>query len=250
MQQAVTIPTNFVTVFHTCVTDLGIALPWPKSAAYKPANPQTPILIWGGSSSVGQYATQILRYYGHESIIGVASKRQHELLNSLGATQVFDYNAPDIINNLRQLGHIPYIVDCIGSQSGSLAPISAIAEAGTKVAIMLPVIVRDATDTVEPIYSMDVSECANWADGVEVRGVRTHFYLENKFFAEHLQPEIMPALIEQGAVKPNKVRVVQGKSMLARAQNALDMLRRKEVSGERLVWEVAQMDVFFEDMPL
>lgn len=249
MQQAVAIPTNLVTVFHTCVTDLGIDLPWPKPADYKPANAQAPILIWGGSSSVGQYAIQVLKYYGYEHIIGVASTRQHELLISLGATQVFDYNASDVVSSLHQLGHIHYIIDCIGSQSGSLEPISQIAEAGSKVAIMLPVIVRDATDTIEPIYSMNVSEFTKWADGVDVRGVRTHFYLENKFFAEHLQPEIMPALIEEGIVKPNKYRIVQGKSMLERAQKALDMLRRKEISGERLVWEVAQMDVFFEDMP-
>jgi len=49
----------------------------------------------------------------------------------------------------------------------------------------------------------------------------------------------MPAMLEQGIVKPNKQRIVEGPTLLARAQAALDILRRKEVSGERLVWKVA-----------
>lgn len=62
---------------------------------------------------------------------------------------------------------------------------------------------------------------------------------QNKFYAEHLQPEIMPTLLEQGIIKPNKQRIVEGPTLLSRAQAALDILRRKEVSGERLVWRVA-----------
>lgn len=46
-------------------------------------------------------------------------------------------------------------------------------------------------------------------------------------------------MLKDGIVKPNKQRIVEGKTLLERAQNALDALRRKEVSGERLVWRVA-----------
>ena len=50
----------------------------------------------------------------------------------------------------------------------------------------------------------------------------------------------MPALLAEGIVKPNRTKIVEGKTLLARAQKAIDMLRRKEVSGERLVWKVAE----------
>lgn len=50
----------------------------------------------------------------------------------------------------------------------------------------------------------------------------------------------MPKLLAEGIVKPNRFRIVEGKTMLERAQNALDLLRRKEVSAERLVWRVAE----------
>jgi len=137
-------------------------------------------------------------------------------------------------------GLVPHVLDCIGSKTGSVIPISRLAKKGAKVAIVLPVIVRDAGETQTPIYEMDVCAAAEWEEGVEVTGVRTHFYLENAFFKENLQSVIMPTLLAENIVKPNKFRVVEGQTLLDRAQNALDMLRRKEVSGERLVWRIAE----------
>lgn len=63
---------------------------------------------------------------------------------------------------------------------------------------------------------------------------------QNEYHKHHLQSEIMPALLAKGIVKPNAYRLVEGEKLLERAQNALDILRRKEVSGERLVWRVAE----------
>lgn len=202
-----------------------------------------PILIWGASSSVGTYAIQILKYYGYTNIIGTASKAHHAELKSIGAKHVFDYRDPEIVSHLlsaagNQSPAIPFILDCIGSQAGSVTPISKIAQKGSTVAILLPVIIRDATDEIEPEYGMDVESAAKWAEGVTARGVRTHFYLDNKFFAANLQPVIMPYMLEKGIVKPNRQRIVEGKTLVERAQNALDILRRKEVSGERLVWRI------------
>jgi hypothetical protein len=50
----------------------------------------------------------------------------------------------------------------------------------------------------------------------------------------------MLTLLAEGIVKPNRYRVIEGETLLERAQIALDTLRRKEVSGERLVWRVSQ----------
>lgn len=64
-------------------------------------------------------------------------------------------------------------------------------------------------------------------------------FQKNEFFREHIQPDIVPALLADGIVKPNKQRIVEGETLLERGQKAVDMLRRKEVSGERLVWRVS-----------
>ena len=63
---------------------------------------------------------------------------------------------------------------------------------------------------------------------------------QNELFKEKLQREIMPTLQAKGIVKLNKYRVIEGETLLERARAALDGLRRKEVSGERLVWRISQ----------
>lgn len=253
-QAAVTVPNNFVTAYHAIVTHLQFPLPWPRPDNHRPEHADSAILIWGGSSSVGQYALQILRHFGYRNLLTTASAKHHDLLRSYGATACFDYRDASATRSILMDGSlagsaqdfggkartVPFILDCIGSKHGSLAPLAHIAQTGAKVAILLPVIIRDSTETgPPPEYTMDVQASAPWADGVDVVGVRTHFYPENSFHAQHLQPTIMPAMLAQGSVKPNKQRLIDGASMLERAQKALDTLRKKDVSGERLVWRVA-----------
>ncbi|KAG8627650.1 hypothetical protein KVT40_005133 [Elsinoe batatas] len=229
-QEAATIPTNLVTAFHTIVTDLDLTLPWPKPDGYSPKD-HRPILVWGASSSVGQYTIQVLKYYGYSNIYAVASQRHHSFLRGLGATKTFDCSDSAVVSQLKALASLPLIIDCIGSQDKSLAFIAQVAESGSKVAIMLPVIVQDASETSEP-----------WADGVEARGVRTHFYQENKFHAEHLQRTVMPELIAKGVITPNRVRLIEGKDMLERAEKVLSLLRNRAVSGEKLVFKLDDED--------
>lgn len=182
MEEAITLPENLVTAFNTISTDLGLPTPWPKPEGYVPPKADERILIWGGASSVGQLTIQVLKFYGYRHLIATASPRHHEFLKQLGAEECFDYRSPTIVEDLLktyQQGDapaFPMIVDCIGSQAGSVGPICRIAGRGTTVAIMLPVILKHAKDDEAPEYSMDASTSAQWAEGVNIRGVRTFFY--------------------------------------------------------------------------
>lgn len=51
----------------------------------------------------------------------------------------------------------------------------------------------------------------------------------------------MPTLLEQRVIEPNHQVVVEGDTLLERAENALSKLRNKEVSGARLVWRIAEV---------
>lgn len=46
-------------------------------------------------------------------------------------------------------------------------------------------------------------------------------------------------MLAQKIVRPQRQKIVEGKTLVERAQKAMDMLRRKEASMERLVWRVA-----------
>lgn len=190
LEEAVTLPENFVTAFHTVSADLGLPVPWPKPAGYVPARAdEERVLVWGAASSVGQLTIQVLRYYGYRNIVGTASPRHHAYLKELGAKEVYDYRSPTVVEDLlrgaaaaagAEAGEaapaFPLIVDCIGSREGTLRPISKVAQNGSTVAVMLPVIVTHASAETAPEYSMDAGASAAWASGVTVSGVRTHFY--------------------------------------------------------------------------
>lgn len=242
MQEAVTLPANTVTVFNTVTADLGLPLAWPVPDLAQTPNPhaETPVLVWGGASSCGQYALQILRRWGYANLLTTASPRHHAYLERIGARYTFDYHDADVVAQIRAVApDLRYAMDCIGSQAGSLGPLSQLVTAqGARVAVLLPVILKAATASEAPVYSMDASTSAVWADGVHVRGVRTHLYETNAFFKEHLQPTIVPYLLAAGIVQPNRQRVVEGATLLERAHHALDLLRQRELSGERLVWRV------------
>lgn len=49
----------------------------------------------------------------------------------------------------------------------------------------------------------------------------------------------MYTMLKEGIVEPNPQKIIEGKTLLERGQRALEALRRKEASGERLVWRVA-----------
>ncbi|KAL1865412.1 hypothetical protein VTK73DRAFT_5281 [Phialemonium thermophilum] len=251
LEQAVSVPCNLVTAFHTITKDFELPLPWPIPQT-PPQQQDAPILVWGAASSVGNYVLQVLRLWGYRNLLAVAAGKHHDYLRTLGAAVCFDYRQGDVVAEVqkyvaekirphaKQGPAIPYILDCIGSQEGTLRPITKIAEPGAKVAIMLPVIVRHASDEVAPEYEMDVSKVLpdEWRKGVELKGTRTFFYMQNEFFKKHLQREIIPTLLEQGAIEPNKLRIVEGKTLLERAEAARQLLRAGVPSGEKLVWKV------------
>ncbi len=181
LAECVTLPNNFVTAWNTLLNILGLALPWPKPTAFIPST-KPRILVWGGSSSVGQFVLQILAYYGYCNVIATASRRNFDLVKESGAAHVVSYQSlgADLKRDIEAGlgGSVDLVIDCIGSKDGSVQPIAGIVEAEAKVAIMLPVVVRDASENMEPEYAMDVEKVVRWREGVEVKRARTHFYLD------------------------------------------------------------------------
>lgn len=72
-----------------------LALDMPPTQAGKGKT----LLIWGASSSLGCCGVQLATAAGYE-VFGVCSKRNHSLVKSLGAAQVFDQADPSIVNSI------------------------------------------------------------------------------------------------------------------------------------------------------
>ena len=67
---------------------------------------------------------------------------------------------------------------------------------------------------------------------------RMLMFSQNEFFKYHLQRDVMYTMLKERIVEPNAQKIIEGDTLLERAQNAMNALRRKEASGERLVWRV------------
>ena len=100
-------------------------------------------LVWGGSSSVGSAAVQIAASLGF-TVYAVAGARNHDYVKSLGATEVFDYNQPDIAENIISAAkaagmEIKHVYDAISAQ-GSAPQCATVLEAfgGGDLVITLP----------------------------------------------------------------------------------------------------------------
>lgn len=65
---------------------------------------------------------------------------------------------------------------------------------------------------------------------------------QNEIFRDHLQSEIMPTLLERGVIKSNIHQVIAGDTLLERVEAAMDTVRRKEASPERLCLACLRID--------
>ncbi|RAH68488.1 zinc-binding alcohol dehydrogenase family protein [Aspergillus aculeatinus CBS 121060] len=245
MPAAATVPTNVCTAYLTLTEKLNLELPWPRPSGFSPKDPESPIIIWGGGSSVGQYAIQLLHHWGYKNVITTASPQHHEKLRLYGAQHVIDYRESNVVDSILEVVKKSKLsapiraFDCVSSKSGSLQHVAKIASLpGSIIAAVLPVVLRSPSDPAGVQLSANVEGEVSWAPGLEVHSIVSYTFETNPFLKDHLLPDIIPALLASGSLDPNKYREIEGASLLQRASTALDVMRTGTVSGERLVWKV------------
>ncbi|GKT55779.1 zinc-binding dehydrogenase family superfamily [Colletotrichum tofieldiae] len=122
-EQASVLPLAVSTASCGLYQDDQLALELPTVPA-RPSTGKT-VLIWGGASSVGCSAIQLAVASGYE-VVTVASPKNFDLLKKLGAAEVFDYNAADVVDQI--VGAFADR-DCAGGLAivtGSLAPLAEV----------------------------------------------------------------------------------------------------------------------------
>jgi NADPH:quinone reductase-like Zn-dependent oxidoreductase len=71
----------------------------PPTSISKPGGKRKTLIIWGASSSVGSCGVQLAIQAGYD-VVGIASKKNHEFVKSLGAVAMFDQSDPDIVRGI------------------------------------------------------------------------------------------------------------------------------------------------------
>ncbi|KAI0117977.1 zinc-binding dehydrogenase [Nemania sp. FL0031] len=118
--------TTIVTACMAIWQDLGIA-----ATPETPISDNTPILVYGGSTSCGLMAIQLLKLSGYNPI-ATCSPRNFDLVKSFGASDVFDYSSPDIGDIIRAetKGRLRLALDCITDQASTACCYAALGRPG------------------------------------------------------------------------------------------------------------------------
>ena len=218
---------------QTAILALFWSLKIPSDYLLNPAQKPFPVLVYGASSSVGTMTTQLVKLCGLEPI-AVCSPHNYDLVRSYGASAVFDYHTPTCAEDIRKYtkNALAYCVDCITGNNSTQFCYAAIGRAGGKYCAVDPF--PDMTKVRRAVKS-------DWVLATKIGG-QPSFWPPP--FEGPAQPEllefagpvfkILQKLINEGKVRPHPVEVSDGG--LKDVLNGVERLRRKEVSGKKLIY--------------
>lgn len=126
------------------------------------------MLIWGGSSSVGQYAVQIAEHFKFRYTTTCTNA---DLVRSLGATSIFNYRSPTVVEDIKKkLPGITYILDCIGTEASSVQASKTVCDAGGVLCTVRPG--KAFTENIEPrVRATDVLVYTAFYKEINYRGL-------------------------------------------------------------------------------
>ncbi|THX00844.1 NAD(P)-binding protein [Aureobasidium pullulans] len=199
----------------------------------KEGKEKTSVLIWGGSSSVGSYAIQLARIYDF-NIITTCSPRNFDMVKKLGATHVFDYNDPAVIDNIKKAASdLEYTFDTIGSKDSSAQASRAIRSEGGVLCTVRP----GKANTENVAKHVKITDVLVWT-----AFLKDHQYKEFRWPASvedhELSAELfekLPSWLEDGTIKPNNVKLFDS---LDSIHEGFDMHRNGKISSFKIVYKV------------
>ncbi|KAK8097726.1 zinc-binding dehydrogenase [Apiospora kogelbergensis] len=231
---AAVVPLAFATAVQALFQRLG--LPEPS----KPATSPFPVLINGGTSSVGVYAVQLAKMAGL-FVIATASRRNHAFLRGLGADAVVDYNDADWVEQVRKVSHdgLEHAFDCISEKETT--PAVARCLSPTKGGHVMCILPRKTAELPEELQNRVRVE-STIAYTVFGRPLRYGDFdnhggetpADKAFWEKYLA--LLPGYLESGRVKPNKPKEIGG---LEDIPKGFELHAQGKVSAEKLVYKVA-----------
>ncbi|EPT05363.1 hypothetical protein FOMPIDRAFT_1021609 [Fomitopsis schrenkii] len=154
-----------------------------------------PTVVFGGATSVGQYAIQLLKLSGFSPIITTASPRNAAWLRELGATHVLDRNLADdaLRAAVKQItsGPIKVIYDTVSLPATQDAAYDLLTPGGT-LALVLPPAIQADKQAADKIVFQVYGDC----------NVPQHRAFGTGLFAS------LYDLLKAGEIKPNLVEVL------------------------------------------
>lgn len=209
-----------------------MALPLPPATI----NSNIPVLIWSGSTSVGQYAIQLAKIIGC-FVITTASSVRHEYLRGLGADICFDYKDSSVVSEIRRVtkNELAYAIDCISEKESIRQVCATLTGRKPQVVTLLPRI----SDEI-PAHIKEHSVLMYTIFGHEIHAFRKVYEARpnDKIFAETFYKLLSDYLLPNNLLKPNPVTKIPGG--LNAVEQGFKRMMDNKIAGEKLFYTLAE----------
>jgi NADPH:quinone reductase-like Zn-dependent oxidoreductase len=227
-ESAAAIPLATITAALGLFHEMGLPLP--------PATCGTPVLVWAGSTSVGQYAIQLAKSAGC-FVITTASPARHDYLKELGADICFDYKDSNVVSQIKQAAkdNLAYAFDCISEKESIKQVCAVLTGKNSQVVTVLPGVSNEI-----PSHVKEHSVMMYTIYGREIDTFGQHYKakLQDKEFAEKFYKQLSDVLLPNNLIKPNKVTKMPGG--LNGVEDGFKRMMENKVAGEKLVYTLAE----------
>jgi len=226
-QEGATLGVGISTVGQGLYQSLKLALPTD------PIKEQIPILIYGGSTATGTLAIQFAKLSGYK-VLTTCSQHNFDLVRRLGADAVFDYTDPNSAAEIRKYtnNNLKLVFDCISTEATAKFCDNALSTEGGEYSALLNVNI--ARENVHDRYTLAYTMIG---EAFEFGNIPMPAKPEDKAFMESFFAVVEP-LLAQGKIKVHPPKV--GKDGLKGVLEGLELLKANKVSGEKLVYNVAE----------
>ncbi|KAH7129758.1 hypothetical protein B0J13DRAFT_132131 [Dactylonectria estremocensis] len=200
---------------------------------------KTPVLIWGGGSTVGSFTIQLARILGLE-VITTCSPRSFEVVKRHGATHAFDYKDADVVDQIQKCSPgLKHAFDTIGNAKSSTQASASMGANNGNVC------------TVRPGKA--------FTEGVASHIKITDVFVFTAFLKEHTYRQVyhwpvlpedhkltvelyeqIPKWVEQGTFKPQRPRKM-GKLSADTVATAMQLYRDNALTNEKCVFDVGDI---------
>ncbi|KAF9045142.1 chaperonin 10-like protein [Panaeolus papilionaceus] len=190
------------------------------------------ILIWSGSSSTGQYAVQLAALSGLR-VISTSSPANFDLVKSLGAEEVYDYNDSRTQKRIfsSTKGELRSAIDCFSSGTTPGQISGSLSKEGGKIVTMLPYNSRKQGVTTEFVHVFTI-----FGETVDLPGI--HVPASPELYAQGVRySQLITQLLAEKKLRLGPIRVIPGG--LAGIDQGVTLMRSSKVHAEKLVFRIS-----------
>ncbi|KAJ5778783.1 zinc-binding oxidoreductase ToxD [Penicillium odoratum] len=225
-EEASTLGVGINTVMQAFYQSLSLALPT------NPLIIPEPILVYGGSSATGLVAIQFAKLSGYQ-VLTTCSPRNFDLVKSFGADAVFDYNDTQSAAEIRKSteDRLKLVFDTISLDTTAAFCGEALCTKGGSYTNLLW-----ANVPRENVHSNSVLVYTIIGEDFTLGTTSIPAIPANRTFAEDFHPLVEKLLEKNFRAQP----LVVGKKGLKGVLEGLNSMRKGDVSGEKLVYNISE----------